>query len=503
MIPAIVLIGIKSGTDPIEDRPMEPWGLESFLATFETTFISSVPPFDKAWSEILKKEKPDIEKNAYTGFVGLLMLPALLYFLLKREPNDFMNRHVKTFLAVAVLIWCMAAGAIYQLGFKFLWDLIPMIKQFRSLGRFGIAFYYLYMLACSYVLWRMYLLLMQKDLARIGKYVLSIVFIVWAFEGWLHMKAISAPVFRINHTLSSDKNDYIPILEAAGKKPEDYQAILLLPLVAIGNETMGISRGFWALKEGVHASIETGLPLIDYAMSRTSVSQGLDILELISSPYIEKKRAKHFDDRPVLLLCDDPVMIHEERKWIEKAEKLGTYNSINLYTLPASVFKNIEPSFLPYDQADDCKAVYVGFDDQPSEIKMSGAGALFIDMDPVTLWKYQDTSSTTQNWQVTFWSRIDNTKGAMPYANLIEYDEHKAVIKEEGWHRDEVLWSEAYQDWVQVTFPIITHGTGHTYELTIGNSRTWIDNLMIIPPGGICIINTPQMVLYNNIPIPK
>src|SRR5688572_14984332 len=232
IIPAIVLISLKSGTDPITDRPTEPWGLESFLATFPTTFLSNIPPFDKAWSEILSTEKPDIEKNAYTGFIGLLMLPALLFFLFKKEPNDFMNRHVKTFLAVAIVIWCMAAGAIYQLGFKFLWDLIPMVKQFRSLGRFGIPFYYLYMLVCSYVLWRVYLLLAHRDLARVGKYVLTALFVVWAFEGWLHMKAISAPVFRINKILSSEKDDYVPILEAAGKKPEDYQAILQLPLVA-------------------------------------------------------------------------------------------------------------------------------------------------------------------------------------------------------------------------------------------------------------------------------
>ena len=175
----------------------------------------------------------------------------------------------------------------------------------------------------------------------------------------------------------------------------------------------------------------------------------------------------------------------------------------NPHTLPVSAFKKAEPSFLPDVTGNKCNAVFNGFDESPSDIKMSGAGALSINMDPVSVWKYIDTSSVSQNWQVTFWSRIDNYKGSMPYPSLTEADASGNVIHERGWHRDEILWSEAYGEWVQVTFPIITQGKGYTYELFVGNSVTWIDNLMIIPPGGICIIQTPEMTLYNNIPIPR
>ena len=113
--------------------------------------------------------------------------------------------------------------------------------------------------------------------------MLILIFLFWGFEAWLNMRAIAAPVYHENKWMANDKNDYVPLLTAAGKKPADFQAILQLPLVAIGNETVGVARGFWTLREGIHASMETGLPLIDYAMSRTSVSQGLDIIELIAT----------------------------------------------------------------------------------------------------------------------------------------------------------------------------------------------------------------------------
>lgn len=503
VLPALLLISLKSGTDHITDRPEEPWGLDYFFTNFESTFISGIPPIDKVWPELLEKEKPDIEKSAYTGLMGLIMLPALIFFLFKKEDDDFMNRHVKTYLAVSVLVWCVAAGAIYQMGFKFIWDMIPPLKQFRSLGRFGIAFYYLYMLSCSYLLWRIYLLLAQKGLARIGKYILTIAFVIWAFESWLFMKSISAPVFRHNKTLSSAKDDYIPLLDAAGKKPSDFQAILQLPLVAIGNETMGIARGFWVFSEGVHASIETGLPMIDYAMSRTSVSQGLDILELISTPYYEKKRAVHFDNRPILLLCDEESMIPAEKKWIDKAEKIGSYKSMTLYSLPVEAFTKTDIPVLPVTVEDKCNGWFDGFDERASELRMSGTGAVIIKQEPVSIWKYTDTSNISRNWQVTFWSHIDNVKGSMPYPRMVETDPGGKELLNRGWHRDEIDWSEAYGEWLQVTFPITTQGIGNTYELTVENTHTVIDNLMIIPEGDTCIITTPEMILYNNIPIPR
>jgi hypothetical protein len=72
-------------------------------------------------------------------------------------------------------------------------------------------------------------------------------------------EAVRDPVFRQNKFLSSAKEDYVPLLTNNGHKPEEFQAILQLPLVAIGNETMGVERGFWTMREGIHASIETGI----------------------------------------------------------------------------------------------------------------------------------------------------------------------------------------------------------------------------------------------------
>jgi hypothetical protein len=502
VIPAVFLLGLRAMTDPVQDRPAEPWGIDAHLVNFKTTFFPFMPPMDKAWTQILGEEKPINEKIAYTGLIGLLMLPAALYFLVRKRDNDFMNSHVKVLMGVSVVCWLMAAGVIYQNGFNFLWDALPILKQFRGLGRFGIPFYYIYMLVCSYLLWRVYLRLQARDLASIGKYMLILIFLFWGFEAWLNMKAIAAPVYHENKWMANDKNDYVPLLTSAGKKPEDFQAILQLPLVAIGNETVGVARGFWTLREGIHASMETGLPLIDYAMSRTSVSQGLDIIELIATPYAEKRRARKFDDRPILLLCEEEFVIPAERKWIEKAEKIGTYQSMTLYSIAASHFKTLSLPNIPEKDFPACKGWFNGFEDTPNEFTLTGQGALPITSAPYSIWKYSDNSDSTRQWQVSFWSRVDHKKGNVPLPRMMETDPQGAVLQNSGLHRESVLWSEAYGDWIEASFPLTTKGKGFTYELFIDQPGPVIDNLMIRAEGDTCIIRTPSMILYNNLPIP-
>ncbi|MDQ3016384.1 MAG: hypothetical protein M3R25_06680 [Bacteroidota bacterium] len=505
IIPAMIMIGIKSGTDDIKDRPIEPWGIDSHTVTFETTFFPFIPPMDKMWTEILKREKPIFERIAYTGLIGLLMLPVIVFFLFsKNKDEEGPDTHVKAFLGAAIISWMMAGGVIYQNGFKFLWEAIPLLKQFRGLGRFGIPFYYLYTLVCSYLLWKFYLKLKNRDLGAIASYTLFAVLLVWSFEAWLNIKAVAAPVFHQNKYLSDARDDYVPLLATAGYKPEQFQAILQLPLVAIGSETMGVARGFWTFREGIHASMETGLPMIDYAMSRTSVSQGMDIVELLSSPYTEKRRGKLLDDRPLLLVCEEEFVLPGERRWIDKAQKIGTYNSITLYSLSSDVFKKIEPPHLQMDSLKKtvCTGIYEGFENYKSDTTMSGEGAIRITSAPQSIWSYIDTTSLAKSYQVSFWSRVDNLKGNMPVPRMMETNPEGTITQNTGLHREAILWSEAYGPWIEVSFPFTFQGNGYKYDLFIDNAGPVIDNLLVRPVTDTCVINTNEMLLINNLPVP-
>ncbi|MEO6132949.1 MAG: hypothetical protein ABIQ02_13965 [Saprospiraceae bacterium] len=503
ILPAFILIGIRHATDPIKDRPTEPYGLDALDVTFESTFFPFFPPFDKTWSAILKHETPNFETIDYTGLIGLLMLPVVFFFLFRRNDDPRLNLTIKAFLGSAVLSWVMAAGIFYQHGFKFLWDLLPVLKQFRTLGRLGLSFYYLYMLICSYLLWQFYVKMRNREMGGTAAYALGVIFIVWGFEAHMNLKAVRDPIFKPNKYLVSTKLDYTPVLVKAGHKPEDFQAILQLPLVAIGNENLGVAHGFWTMREGIHASIETGLPMIDYAMSRTSISQGLDVIELISAPYFEKKRLRSMDDRPLLLLCEEEFVTPAEHKLIDQAEKIGTYQSMTLYFLAISKLRKISLPDLPVDRKDVmCNGWYNGFEETKCDTSMTGRGALPIKNAPYSIWSYADTSLAEQHWDVSFWSHIDHLKGNMPVPRMMETDPTGKIISNEGKGRERIDWDEAYDEWIQVAFPLVTKGKGYTYELFIDNTGPVIDNLLISQAGDTCIYFYPDMILYNNLPIP-
>ncbi len=502
ILPGIFLIGVRHMTDPIHDRPVEPYGIDVHTINFESTFFPFFTPFDKVWTVILHREVPNFESLAYTGLIGLLMLPVICIFLFRKKDNDPLTLRVKTFIGTAIVCWIMAAGVLYQHGFKFLWDLVPVLKQFRGLGRMGLSFYYLYMIACSYILWQFYVRLRDREMGSIAGYILGAAFLVWGFEARLNSKAVIETVFRENKAITSSKDNYVPVLTAAGYKPEDFQAILQLPLVAIGNETVGVARGFWTLREGIHASIETGLPLIDYAMSRTSVSEGLDIIELISSPYYEKRRASHFDSRPILLLCEEEFVIPAERKWIEQAKKIGQYESMTLYDLPSDVFRTVRLPVMQDGNNTHCDGWFEGFENIPCDTAMTGNGAAPVKSVPYSIWQYTDTSSTERQWEVSFWSHVDHLKGNVPVPRMMETDSAGTITQNTGLGREVINWSEAYGSWIRVGFPWTTKGHGYRYELFIDNTGPVIDNLLIRPAGDTCILHFPEMILYNNLPIP-
>jgi hypothetical protein len=503
IIPIVFLMGLRQFTDHVKDRPIEPYGMDVLTLTFESTFFSFFPPFDKTWTTLFKTEIPNFEKIDYTGLIGLLMLPAVLFFLFRKRDDEPLTIHVKAFLGAAIISWMMAAGVFYQNGFKFLLEILPPLKQFRSLGRIGLSFYYLYMVVCSYLLWKFYIRMRNRELGGTSGYVLGIIFIVWGFEAYLNMKAVRDPVFHENIWMSSNKDAYTPLLTNAGHKPEEFQAILQLPLVSIGNETVGVARGFWTMREGIHASIETGLPMMDYAMSRTSVSQGLDIIELISSPYFEKRRAKALDDRPILLLCEEEFIIPAERKLIDRATKIGTYQSMTLYSLPASVLKTISIPVMSSDNKDViCRGWYKGFEENICDTSMTGQGALPILSAPFSIWSYTDTVNAERKWELSFWSHVDNKKGNVPVPRMMETDPKGVITSNTGLGRESIAWAEAYGEWIQVAFSFTTLGTGYKYELFIDNVGPVIDNLLIRPVDDTCVLHFPGMILYNNLPIP-
>lgn len=499
VVPVIFLFTLKNSTDHVEDRPVEPWGIDNHTIAFESTFFPLHGPFDKTWKEILYFEAPDFERRAYVGLIGLVLLPAVLFFLYKKQDEAGQGMVVKAFLGAGIISWLMGSGIIYQYGFRFVWDIVPLLKQFRGLGRFGIPFYYIYTLVCSYLLYRFYIHLRHRDLSLQSIYIAGIAISIWGFEAWYHTRSIATNMLRENVYMSDEKEAYMPLLESKGYSPSDFQAILQFPLVAIGGETVGVARGFWTLREGIHAAMETGLPLIDFAMSRTSQAQNADVVELISSPYTPKRRATLLDHRPLLLVCEEEFVTPNEIHWISLADSIGAHASITLYALDVNALKKIQDPVV--DNTVSCTGQYNDFENNLHSIAMNGNGALPVHNAPQLLWSMTDTSVVAMSKVVSFWSYTDNHTSTMPVPRLKITASDGKIIQDTGVHRENIIWDEVSGQWWLVSIPFQTLGPGFTYELFIDNNGPVIDNLLVKNIEDTCIIRVDNGFLFNNLPV--
>jgi hypothetical protein len=85
---------------------------------------------------------------------------------------------------------------------------------------------------------------------------------------------------------------------------------------------------------------------------------------------------------------------------------------------------------------------------------------------------------------------------------MMEKDPNGAVLRNTGLHREAISWSEAHSQWLEISFPWNTLGGGFSYELFIDNAGPVIDNLLIRSASDTCVYFFPDMILYNNLPIP-
>lgn len=243
--------------------------------------------------------------------------------------------------------------------------------------------------------------------------------------------------------------------------------------------------------------------MIDYAMSRTSIAQGLDIVELISAPYQEKKRAKLFSDLPILLVVGEDKAIPGELRWTSKAVKIGSRNTTVLYSLPVSAFREIENPLATINRDSiTCTGWFLDFEDHPCDTAMTGIGAMPITTVSQSLWKYQDTASVERQWALSLWTYVDHYTASVAVPRIMETDPQGNVTKNEGYHRDNLDWTEAFGPWLAIQLPLTTKGKGYTYELFIENTGTVIDNVMIRSLHDTCVYTFPGVTLFNNIPIP-
>lgn len=150
LIPALIFFLFMKATDPVHDRPVDPYGFFVYTASYETVLVPSKPPLRHMMSQIIKVRKQEWEGLSYIGAstILILLISSLNNFrrrFLVKSSEDQEERPLlcihRHFLAASVVLLFLSFGFPFNWFPDFLKYIEPL-KQFRDLGRFAWVFYY-------------------------------------------------------------------------------------------------------------------------------------------------------------------------------------------------------------------------------------------------------------------------------------------------------------------------------------------------------------------------
>ncbi len=351
VLPFILLLLYTHLTDTIADRPERPFGFFFYKASFQSVFIPPYGPLSRLWHEQLHWGRTNMEGYAWVGHFGLLMLAGILTWAVLKyiSKKTVFTLFPSTFLSysyAALLLLAFSMALPFSLGMEGLLDVIPFLQQFRSPGRFSWAFYYVFMVGCTIALWHF----KEKTAFKNGRWIVAVVVALLAYDSlgyWTHTgKNIRANAGANSFLQADEQSPVVDMLTHAGYTTEDFQAILFLPFYHMGSEKLYIDKGAGHMYRSMSDAYATGLPMLNTMMSRTSISQSLEVSALAGHPLIAKYLPAAMDARPLLLVTAEAMLNIPENYLAQQGQLLGQKDGYSYYRLDTAAFHDTQAALL-------------------------------------------------------------------------------------------------------------------------------------------------------------
>jgi len=487
-------------TDPVIDRPTAPWGFLFYRSFLETVFLPVYGPVKALILKVYAYKTDRAEGHAYIGLIGLMIaLFTLGRQILKLFKGDFrlqftQHRELNRSLKAAILVLLFSMGIPFIWGMEFLLELLPPLKQFRSLGRFAWVFFYVFSVFTAYTIYLWFRRFTIKNKPVLATALVIGVICGWAVEDAIHLRETNRRFQPVENYFSNTSIDIIKTLEDQGYTTDEFQAILAVPYFHIGSEKLGIHRDGIAFVKAAQVSQQTGLPLIQSHLSRASTSQTTKAVQLLSDTLIPKEILKELpNDKPLLLVVANKVYFPNESYLISKAKLIYQKDNLRLLELPLSTFKTtLSNESLP---ADYQKPVYWdSFEETPQKHTLSGTGGFYKKEGNVELlnWKLPQETSLME---LSFWVHVEHTVYGMPEVE-VQHIKNDSIISDTRINTQ--ILTDVYTDWLKVTAEFKVKPELDHLKVVLHGGTFWVDDLQIRKKNVDTYINVGKSVKKNN-----
>jgi len=347
LLPVFCFKLVLAFVDTKTDRVQFPYGFLNYRATYRSIFFNEDSPLEFIYPSFLQMGKFEAEGQAYLGFFALIFILFYLYKVTQQwRSMQVFNantlslfdspRYVPYIIASCFTLLLATAFPLYMQPFDSFVEYIPVLPQFRSVGRFAWIFFYFFSVFAFLYFYKLF----HHQEARLQKILLPLVLAFSLFEGVWMLKVKMAKI-----NASTTDEVFLTAINAITElslNREDYQSIIAFPFYTIGDEKEGYSGTDESILHSMSLSYHTGIPLTNFMMSRTSVLEGAQITALMSHPILDKDYFKLIDPNlPFLLMVVRQKLSEAEKAFINLAEPIAQFPDFELYKLyPKSIISS-------------------------------------------------------------------------------------------------------------------------------------------------------------------
>jgi len=501
ILPLLIVRGLVSITDWVDDRPDNPWGFFIFHANVFSIFLPS--------KSILKEISDGIipisykwEGRAYVGMPATLLALSFLITIVwqvvgrkvLRVKDYFPNNKLNLYLAASFIVLLFSMCIPFKWGLGFLTDLLPPLKQFRCLGRFSWIFYYVFTVFTATYIYYLYRLLRKRGYRIQALTILLIVLGYWGLESAFRIQKSTSRIFNKNEILSVGEVDIEAILKESGKNTDDFQGIFFLPFASTCGDKLQFERGLGAFSQAMRCSDQTGIPIVQSFSPRISLSHAMSSIQLLADSTIYKQRVDDMNQKPLLLVFTSQELKRQEKALLDRAELFWKGDKFSLALLPvhafnqgfdvwynyaSNVFDSLSGTGTFCVDGDPEQLLYQDFEELSSDRAFTGAGSHYLKKGKMELLNeelYESCSDT--ELELSFWLYVDHRKDNMPQPVLWQWDKNNKLIHKEKLNSREVHNVDGM--WVRIS-KNLTPEPGIRYELTVNGEYITIDDFLLKP----------------------
>ena len=523
VVPLVVVKGLVSVTDWVDDRPDNPWGFFIFHSTLFSIFL---PPGSMI-QEILKPIV-DIgfqwEGRAYVGLPATLLALSFVftigYHLVTRKKTNwkffFPEKRMNLYLASAVIVLLFAMCFPFK-WFRFLPDLLPPLKQFRCLGRFSWIFYYVFTVYTALFFYRFFRLASRRGFHQTALVILVLVLSYWGIEAAANVKKSTKRIFNHNSIITNNNEETLAALYDSGLEAGDFQGILFLPYASTCGDKLLFTRGMHAFSRAMKVSYHTGIPLIQSFSPRISFTHAMSSIQLLADSTIYKRRVDDMNGKPLLIVTTGEQLNGPESNLYSRAREFWSDGDGTLASLPVEAFNAGHDTWLELagSLSDSlvchtpvCSnispelVIYNGFESDMARQKFTGKGARFQRRGTFELLNMELYPSFGDGpVEISLWLYVDHRTDNMPAPELWAWDGnnkmiHKEKLESRTTHNVDGMWARVAH--------ILEPEEGVRYQLTLRGKYITVDDLLVKPIGERVVIdrgNGPELLDNFRIPV--